>query len=182
MKKTHTLWITQTAVLTALLISAQAATAPLGMTLVTGSLVNMILAVAVMTCGFSTGVAVGLISPVVARLLGIGTPFWTLVPIIAAANILFVFVWRLIGRRNFISKHVSRITALVSAAVCKFALLYIGVVRVALPLFMELPEKQAAAISTAFSLSQLFTALIGGALAFIALPAIEKAVGGRWTF
>ena len=44
-----TLWMTRTGAFIALLVVLQAATAPLGNTLVTGTLVNGLLAVSVMT-------------------------------------------------------------------------------------------------------------------------------------
>ncbi|MCL2153522.1 MAG: hypothetical protein FWH57_11315 [Oscillospiraceae bacterium] len=176
MKHKGVLWITRTAVLIALLITTQTLTASMSQ-FVTGPLVNMILVVSVMIGGFSTGATVGFVSHFFAKLLGIG-PLWTLVPIVAAANVLFVLAWRLIANRNIVNKSVSRIIALVAAAICKFAFLYIGVVRIALPM-LGLPEGANATISAAFSVNQLITALIGGALAFVILPVIEKAVKAR---
>ena len=174
--KRKVLWITRTAVLIALLITTQTLTAPMSQ-FVTGPLVNMILVVSVMIGGFPTGAAVGFVSPFFAKLFGIG-PLWTLVPVVAAANVLFVLAWRLIGNRNIVNKSVSRVIALAAAAICKFGFLYIGVVRIALPL-LGLPEAASAAISAAFSVNQLFTALAGGALAFSILPVIEKATKSR---
>ena len=175
MKHKGVLWITRTAVLVALLITTQTLAASMGQ-FVTGPLVNMILVVSVMIGGFSTGAAVGFLSHFFAKLLGIG-PLWTLVPVVAAANVLFVLVWHLIGNRNIVNKTVSRIIALAAAAICKFGFLYIGVVQIVLPV-LGLPEGVTAAISAVFSLNQLFTALIGGALALLILPIIEKAVKG----
>ena len=51
MNKEKTLWITRTAIFVALLVVLQAATAALGNTIITGSVVNMLLVVSVMTCG-----------------------------------------------------------------------------------------------------------------------------------
>ena len=65
-------WITQTAVCTALLIVLQMLTAPLGNTLVTGSLVNLVLVISVLIGSFSTGATVAVISPIFAKLIGIG--------------------------------------------------------------------------------------------------------------
>ena len=59
-----TLWMTRTGAFIALLVVLQAATAPLGNTLVTGTLVNGLLAVSVMTCGVMSGAAVAVISPI----------------------------------------------------------------------------------------------------------------------
>lgn len=70
-----TLWITRTAALTALLVVLQASTAALGSTLVTGTVVNLLLIISVMTCGAASGLSVAVLSPVLAKLIGIG-PLW----------------------------------------------------------------------------------------------------------
>jgi len=59
-KNKRTQWITLTASFTALLIGFQAFTAPLGQ-FVTGSLVNLVLVVSVMTCGLASGLTVALL-------------------------------------------------------------------------------------------------------------------------
>jgi thiamine transporter ThiT len=66
-------WITETAVMLALLVSLQAITKPLGQ-LVTGSCVNAVLAITVLVAGLYSGITVAIISPVLAYLLGIAPP------------------------------------------------------------------------------------------------------------
>jgi hypothetical protein len=168
-----TLWITTTGILIALVIGMQAVTATLGQ-LVTGSLVNLVLIVAVMICGLPSGLTVAVITPVAAKFLGIG-PLWPIIPFIIIGNIVIVTVWHFISKMSFANKHVVRCTAVIAGAGCKCFTLYIGIVQLAIPLLM-LPEKQAAVISTMFSLPQLFTALIGGSIAVLILPVLEKAV------
>jgi ABC-type Co2+ transport system permease subunit len=77
---------------------------------------------------------------------------------------------------NFANKYIVRCAAAVSGAVCKFLTLYVGIVLVAVPMLLNLPEKQAAVVSGMFSVPQLFTALIGGGIAVIILPVLEKAL------
>ena len=55
-------WITETAVMLALLVSLQAFTKPMGQ-LVTGSCVNAVLAVSALVGGLGCGLTVALISP-----------------------------------------------------------------------------------------------------------------------
>ena len=98
--KGKTLWITRTAVFIALLVVLQAATASLGNTIITGSVVNMLLVVSVMTCGMMSGLCVAVISPVMAKLIGIG-PLWSLIPFIIAGNITLILTWHFIGNRNW---------------------------------------------------------------------------------
>ena len=172
------LWTTRTAVFIALLVVLQTATASLGNTMVTGSIVNMILVVSVMICGLASGLSVAVVSPIMAKLIGIG-PFWSLIPFIIAGNTALVSVWHYIGNRKMQRILTAYITALISAAIAKFLVLYIGIVRIAIPVFMGLPEQQAAVISYMFSIPQLITALVGGIMAIVLLPTLKKAIGGR---
>ena len=176
--KQRILWITRTAIFIALLIVLQAATAPLGNPLITGSIVNLLLITSVMTCGLSSGLTVALVSPVVAKFLGIG-PLWALIPFIAAGNIVLVLLWHFIGNRNIGGKkYTAYIVALIVAAIAKFLVLYVGIVQIAVPIFLGLPAPQAAVISNMFSIPQLITALVGGALAVVLFPRLKKAVSG----
>lgn len=169
------LWITRTAILIALLIVMQAVTASFGNTLVTGSIVNLILIVSVMTCGISTGIAVAFISPIGAKLIGIG-PLWTLIPFIMFANIVLILLWHLIGNGKIVKRKIRYVVALVVASFAKFLVLYVCVVKIAIPMFLNLPQPKALAISNVFSLPQLVTAIIGGALAIIILPVVKPLV------
>ena len=173
MKKLGVRWITSTAVFVAMLVGVQLVTAPFGQ-LVTGSLVNLILIVSVMLYGIPTGVAVALISPVAAHLIGIG-PNIMIVPFIMAGNSALVVIWRLVCRMSFASKPLVRVIALLSAAICKFAILYTGIVLILVPHVLNLPEQQSAVISNLFAAPQLLTASLGGAAAIAILPIIERA-------
>jgi hypothetical protein len=172
----HILWITRTAIFTALLIVTQAATAALGNQFVTGSAVNLILIVATMTCGLPSGLTVAVISPIFATLLGIGPQFPPIIPVMMLGNSVLVVAWGLIGNRDIINKHVARIIALIVGALAKYLVLYFGVVHIAIPLFMDLPPERAIVISGIFSVPQLITASIGGAIAVVILPMIKKAI------
>lgn len=179
MNKEKTLWITRTAVFIALLVVLQAATAALGSTIITGTVVNMLLIVSVMTCGMMSGLCVAVISPIMAKLIGIG-PLWSLIPFIVAGNITLILIWHFIGNRHWGHKHTAQIIALVVAATAKFLILYVGVAQIAVPLLLGLPEPQAAVISNMFSLPQLLTALLGGGVALLVLSPLKKAFkGGR---
>lgn len=176
--KKRILWITQTAVFVALLVVMQAATAPMGNIMITGTIVNLLLIVSIMTCGLSSGLSVAVISPLMAKLIGIG-PLWSLIPFIAAGNIVLVLLWHFIGGKKMIHRMVPYITALITAAIAKFLVLYIGIVKIAIPLLLGLPEKQASVVSHMFSIPQLITALLGGILAVMILPSLKKAIGSN---
>jgi hypothetical protein len=173
--KEKILWITRTAIFTALLIVIQATTASLGNTLITGTFVNLILIVSTMTCGLASGLTIAVISPVMAKLVGIG-PLWVLIPFIAAGNIALALFWNFAGNKNLGRKYAAYAIALVTAAVAKFLVLYIGIARISVPLFLNLPDQQALIVSHMFSIPQLITALAGGVIAAIILPPLKRAI------
>ena len=176
--------MTQTAVLLALLITLQAVTKPLGQ-LVTGSCVNAILALTVLLIGIRGAVALAVISPVVAFLLGIAPNVVTVVPIMLA-NGCFVAVLWLLGRQQ--QPLWRKAVAVVASAGVKFGLLYVLVVKtvcgfasgalmgkklgqtvvLAPPMLEKLPGM--------FTWPQLITALIGATLALMLVPVLKKAL------
>jgi len=174
-------WITRTAVMTALLVTVQFLTASFGSQYVTGSAVNLLLAVSAFTFGPATGCTVGVISPIFAFIVGVGPVFPPLVPFIIIGNVAFVISWFLLGKAFKTDDQASRRKALVFispviTAIVKFAVLYAGVVLIALPFILNVNEKQSAVLSLMFSYPQLITALIGGALASAVAPALRKAL------
>ena len=175
--KEKILWITRTAIFMALLIVLQATTASWG-NLVAGPIVNFMLIITVMTCGLASGLYVSAFSPIIAKFLGIG-PLWSLIPFIAAGNISLAFLWHFIGNRNTERKYLAYAAALACASVTKFLVLYVGIVRIAVPMILGLPEQQAAVISIMFSIPQLINAIVGGVFAIVLLPALKKAIGER---
>ena len=58
-------------------------------------------------------------------------------------------------------------------------MLYVGIVQIAVPLLLHLPERQAAVVSNMFSIPQLVTALAGGAFALPLIPRLKKAIAGE---
>ena len=169
------LWITRTAIFIALLVTFQVTTRGFGQ-YVTGSLVNMTLAVSVMLGGLWTGVAVAVISPVVATFVGIAPPFWVITPFIMTGNAALVVVWHCAGNTKLVRESIAYAVALVLGAVAKFLVLYFGVVQVALPFVINAPPPQAARIAAMFSFPQLVTGLIGGAVAAVILPVLKLAI------
>ena len=170
-------FITETGVLLALLLALQALTKPLGQ-LVTGSLVNTVLAVAALFAGLPSGLVIALISPVAAYLLGIAPQILT-VPAIMAGNSVFVLCL------HFLCKGAAlrQIAGWLTAAAAKFLTLY-GIVGgllcglLAQPLLSSgaLKPPMLTALPATFSWPQLVTALIGGAVALLIVPVLRKAL------
>lgn len=169
--KKKTLWITQTAVMLALLIVLQWLTKPLGQ-IVTGSCVNAVLAVSVLLGGLWCGVTVAAVSPFCAFLLGIGPQLFAMIPAIALGNAVYVVLLHLVCGESIWSK----IWALLSASLGKFGVLYLVVVEL-LCRVLPLKQPQIDTFTAMFSAPQLVTALIGGAVAMLMLPVLKKALG-----
>lgn len=167
----NTKTIARTAILIALLVALQYATSSLGQ-FVTGSCVNLVLAVAALFAGLWSGVIVAVVSPFFAFLLGVGPKLIALVPFIAFGNLVYALLLALLGKR--FDAPPQSLLAVGAAAVCKFLTLFLVIVKLLLPT-LGLPDKQVAVMSTMFSWPQLVTALIGGCLALAVVPALKKA-------
>lgn len=184
------LWITETAVLLALLICLQwvGSFVPEQMTkqLITGSLVNCVLAVTVLMVGMSSGITVAIISPVCAFLFGIAPNFITVLPIMIG-NCCYVILLRLLLGKSM-KPLWKQPVALAAAAVAKFLVLYLLVVQVVCNLASSalLGKKIGETVLLAppmlkmlpgmFTWPQLITALIGGTMALLIVPVLRKAL------
>jgi hypothetical protein len=191
MKNKKLLFITQTAVMIAVLIGTQLAAARFGQ-FVVGPLVNTILIVSALTIGAACphcgryrngGLIVAAVSPFVAFFFQIG-PVIQIVPFIAVGNIVQVtivsYIRKFAGERD---KKSIIITAagLVTASAAKWLVLWFGITKIALSMLPELPdpEKSEARIATMtamFTWPPLLTALIGSALAMGVMFLLKKAL------
>ena len=172
MKKTT--WIARTGICLALLVCLQLATRSFGQ-IVTGSCVNLLLAMAALVGGVWSGVTVAVLSPVFAKLLGIG-PLWPLVPCVALGNAVYAVLFALLVRK-FLQKKgwAASYGSMLLAAAAKFAVLWLVLVKLAAPLVV--PKAEALAKITAmFTWPQLITAVIGGVLACLIAPLVCRAL------
>lgn len=189
MKKTIS-WIAQTAVMLALLICLQWVGSlipePTAKQLVTGTLVNCVLAITVLIAGMSNGITVAVISPVCAFLFGIAPNIVTVLPIMVG-NVCYVVLLRLIIGKT--GKPVwKQPVALVTASAVKFGVLYLLVVVVICGLAsgallgqkvgdtVVLAEPMLKMLPVMFTWPQLITALTGGTLALAISPVLRKAL------
>ena len=173
-------WITETAVMLALLVSLQALTKPMGQ-LVTGSCVNAVLAVSALVGGLASGLTVALISPILAFLLGIAPQILT-VPAIMVGNAVYVVLLVLLADKSG-KNMVKQVVAWLVAAGAKFAALYAIVVLLICGVLSEsllaagvMKAPMLQALPATFSWPQLLTALIGGAVALLIVPTLRKAL------
>jgi hypothetical protein len=178
MKNITLSWVTRTAVLTALLIVFQWALGTItgDNQFVVGSAVNLVLIITAVLSGLASGITVALISPFIAYLLGIG--IIGIVPFIALGNITIVVVWYYIAGKASATTdgYVRMSAALVIGAALKFIVLYLTIVKFAIPVILNLPAAKVNALSLAFGWPQLVTAAIGGVIAILIIPVLRKAI------
>ena len=178
-------WITETAVMLALLLAFQWLGGNIAefitKQIVTGTLVNCVLAVSVLCVGYASGISISLISPIFAFMLGINTNPLAIGPIMVG-NVCFVVLLRLIcGRQGkpFWKQPIAWLTA----AVTKYGVMH----ALAVWLMCDLlgPFLTSSGVMTpqlnkqllkAFDYPQLIAALIGGALALAIWPILRKAI------
>lgn len=173
-------YITETAVMLALLVTLQALTKPAGQ-FVTGSAVNAVLAMSVMVGGLGCGLTVAIFSPLAAFLLRIAPQILT-VPAIMLGNVVYVMLlWAIADREG---KQISRqLLAWMTAAAAKFLVLYAvvkwlicGLLASRLLITGMLKQPMLKALPATFGWPQLVTALIGGGLALLMAPIVRKAL------
>lgn len=147
--------------------------------LLVGSFVNFFLFFSVLATGLVGAAIVGLCTPFIAFFIGIAGNI-LLVPFIAIANIILVVVYALLLKLfkvdfdKSIKEWKNDLFAALSfvvAAVVKFLFMYFIALKLILPLVLEKVGPQ---VAVAFGITQLFTALIGGFVAFIIAFPIAK--------
>lgn len=190
-----TIFITRTALFLAFLLVAQYLGSLIGIPvikqLVTGSLVNAILLLSTVFCGFFGGLLIAVVSPFLAFAIGITPlPSLVIVPFIAVGNMAIVSLTgmglKLSNEKitNRMHLMMTQIGSMVLGSFVKFGLIYFGVIVICLPIILQ--QKPTAshatisnALTTAFTWTQLFTALIGSAIAIILIPIMKKALSKR---
>lgn len=144
---------------------------------VVGSLVNLVLIVAVGYVGLWPAIAVAVLTPVMALLQGhITIPIQ--VPIVAFGNIIFPLVYWIFAVEL---KTLSKIFSVILGSILKCGFLWLTMPYVMINLIlptMDLPAAKLGVmvemISFNFSWPQCVTALIGGIIAIIVLRALPK--------
>lgn len=179
MNRGRILWIAQTAILIALLVSVQIYMHQFGQ-FVVGSGVNFILVMACILVGVSSGVTVGAVSPIIAFLITGRPIFPVLIPFVMVGNVALVIAVHLIFAKVYVETwrfcYVRAILAVITGSALKFLVLWIGVVQVALQFIPGILPPQVTALSHMFSWPQLVTALIGSTLAMVVAPRLAKVV------
>ena len=142
---------------------------------VTGSIINLILIIAVLYVGVGCASIIAIVTPITSFLIT-GSPIMAAMPLVMPAvmlgNEVLVLVVGLLKKMPLAVK-------VVLAAVVKAAVMGVLISLIIIPVFgpdSGLPEKALAAAKLTFSLTQLIAALIGGILACIIFPLVKKGV------
>lgn len=180
-KKEVTVWVAETALLLALLVVFQLLTfiVPKGVPLVsqfcTGTLVNMVLIVGAGSVGLSGTAVAAVVSPLLAYAFG-QMPFPQMLPVVAVGNLIIVviiwFFFRPSADATAPGLCRSLLGIVVGAAV-KSMFLWGMTVWFILPMLFAGKAKVAEKLSMMFSWPQAITAVAGGVLALLVLPAIR---------
>ncbi len=136
--------------------------------LVTGSLVNCVLFVFTAVGGLWCGVCIGILSALLASVIGIGPAVLAVVPLVACGNAILCIVFALITK----TLRAPKLAGVIASAAVKCAFLWLTV-----PLLLQAvgaPDKQRMMLGIMFSWPQACTALIGGLLALLILPRLRK--------
>lgn len=130
----------------------------------TGSAVNAILIIATLSVGMGSGIFIAVMTPIIAWLLG-QTPIMQMIPlmipVVMAGNAVLVFFANQ-GSEGSLPKW------LILGAVFKALVLWLLVWYAVLPFFgAAVPEKIVLTVKATFSITQLITAAIGSAAAYM---------------
>ena len=140
---------------------------------ITGPVVNAVLIIAALSCGWQSGLLIAVLTPLIAFLVG-ATPILnavpTMLPVIMAGNACITMsAWAFRRRLLWLG--------LLIGSGLKALLLWLLVWFWVLPVFgTALPPKMQTAARLAFSWTQLFTALLGSLLAWVIWYRLKKSI------
>lgn len=182
-RPSQVVWIAEAGLLIALLVVVQLLTfaipkgVPIVSQLFTGSLVNLVLIVGAGSVGFSGTAIAAVLSPVLAYAFG-QMVFPQMIPVVALGNLIIVAVtWAFFGRAS--RNPGTDILGIVLGAVLKTAFLWAATAWIMAPIFFAAKAAVGQKLVLMFSWPQMVTALIGGGLALLVLPAIRAYRGHR---
>ena len=136
-----------------------------------GPVINCILILTVLLCDKWHGVAVGILTPLLAWFVGqLAAPLAPFIPFIILGNFLFVYVFSLYSK----GKLVKRSFGIIIAALFKYGFLAISATKLINVFNLGFPPKIASALAVSMGSPQLITAVTGGALALILITVLEK--------
>lgn len=140
---------------------------------ITGSIINLILVMAVLFVGVGCASIIAIITPITSFMIT-GSPIMAALPLVIPAIIIGNEVL-VLTLAFFKKRHLA--VRVAAAAVAKATTMGVLIALIIIPVLgpgTSLPEKALNTARITFSLTQLITALIGGALACIIFPIVKK--------
>ncbi|MFA6942047.1 MAG: ECF transporter S component [Clostridiaceae bacterium] len=137
--------------------------------------VNAVLLLTAYICGTYYGIGVGLLTPLIALLVGqLPSAFAPFVPFIMIGNAIYVLLFGLLKDRVKLGKY----AGMISGSVLKFIFLYLSASQLVTLFSLNIPKKMLSKLAVMMGLPQLITALIGGiiAIAIIEILRVRKVI------
>jgi len=136
-----------------------------------GPMINCILILTAFICGKWWGVGVGVLTPILAWLVGqLATPLILFIPFIMIGNSLFVYIFSLFKKGQLVKKSIG----IIIGALAKYAFLTLASTKLIGLFNLNFPPKITKMLAISMSLPQLITALVGGVFALIIIELLIK--------
>lgn len=135
-----------------------------------GPIVNTVLLITTYICGTKWGVITGILTPILAFLVGqLAAPLAPFIPFIAIGNIVYVLIFGFLKQNKL-----SQVIGIIIGSLTKFLFLYFAAVKLTHLFKLNIPQKVLNTLAVAMGIPQLITALIGGAIAFAIIGILAK--------
>lgn len=147
-----------------------------GSTILVGSLVNLVLYVTTIFCGVIGAVCVGLLTPVMALVIG-QLAFPVLIPFVGLGNVILVLVFWSLTKYVKLPDLAIKTIGVVSGSLLKFVYMAFALTAL-LPLLLpaDTPAKQLAMMSLMYNWPQLVAAVIGGIIFYGVYKGLKNVV------
>lgn len=135
-----------------------------------GPIVNAVLIIAAAVCGLWYGIAIGVLTPLLAWILGqLPAPFGPFIPFIMIGNAIFILLFYLIKNYKY-----GQIIGIITGAFFKFIFLFLSATTIVKALKLIINVQVLNKLAIAMGVLQLITAIAGGILAIILLSLLRK--------
>lgn len=136
---------------------------------VVGPGINAVLLMAAFACGTGWGIAIGVLTPITAWLVGqLAQALAPFIPFIIIGNVIFILFFGILKNYKKWGIYVGWIVG----AIGKFLFLYIAATRLINVFSIQLPSKIVKVLAVSMGTPQLITALVGGFIAIIIIKTI----------
>lgn len=135
-----------------------------------GPFVNTVLLIVTYICGTKWGLFTGLLTPIMAFLVGqLAAPMAPFIPFIAIGNMIYVLIFGLLKQAK-----IKRIAGIILGSLAKFTFLYFSAVKLSGLFNLNIPPKVLSNLAVAMGIPQLITGLAGGVLALAIIEILVK--------